>query len=32
VSILELQPEGKRVMKAEEFISGHKIKPGDRLG
>ncbi|MDD2702622.1 MAG: methionyl-tRNA formyltransferase [Candidatus Omnitrophica bacterium] len=31
VSILELQPEGKRVMKAEEFISGHKIKPGDRL-
>ncbi|MFA5363454.1 MAG: methionyl-tRNA formyltransferase, partial [Candidatus Omnitrophota bacterium] len=32
VNIRELQPEGKRVMKAEEFISGHKIKSGDRLG
>jgi len=30
--IEELQLEGKRRMKAEEFIAGHKISPGDRLG
>ncbi|MFH1413897.1 MAG: methionyl-tRNA formyltransferase [Candidatus Omnitrophota bacterium] len=32
IIIEELQIEGKRVMKAEEFISGHKISVGDRLG
>ncbi|MFH1247916.1 MAG: methionyl-tRNA formyltransferase [Candidatus Omnitrophota bacterium] len=30
--ILQLQPEGKRVMSAQEFISGHKISPGEILG
>jgi methionyl-tRNA formyltransferase len=30
--IEELQIEGKKKMKAEDFISGHRIKPGDRLG
>lgn len=30
--IEELQPEGKRIMKADEFISGHKICVGDRFG
>lgn len=32
VNILELQPAGKRVMKASEFISGHAVKPGERFG
>ncbi len=30
--IQELQIEGKRIMTAQEFISGHKIKQGDKLG
>lgn len=30
--IEELQMEGKRRMKVAEFISGHKISPGERLG
>ncbi len=30
--IQQLQIEGKRVMRADEFIAGHKICPGDRLG
>ena len=30
--IQELQIEGKRIMRAEEFIAGHRICPGDRLG
>lgn len=30
--IEELQMEGKRRMKPEEFIAGHRISPGDRLG
>lgn len=32
LSIEELQIEGKRRVKAEEFIAGHKISVGDRLG
>lgn len=32
VEILELQPEGKRIMTVEEFISGHKIITGERFG
>jgi methionyl-tRNA formyltransferase len=32
VSILELQPAGKRKMKASEFLRGHSTKPGDRFG
>ena len=30
--IKELQPEGKRRMKIEEFIAGHRISPGEILG
>jgi methionyl-tRNA formyltransferase len=30
-SIEELQLEGKRIMTAEEFIAGHKIKAGEIL-
>ena len=30
--ILELQPESGRRMTATEFLSGHHLKPGDRLG
>jgi methionyl-tRNA formyltransferase len=30
--ILELQPEGKRRMTAQEFLAGHPLKPGDKLG
>ena len=30
--IKELQPEGKRPMSAEEFISGHKLSIGQMLG
>ncbi|MFA5145056.1 MAG: methionyl-tRNA formyltransferase [Candidatus Omnitrophota bacterium] len=30
--IEELQIEGKRRMRAEEFIAGHKIKPGEQFG
>ena len=29
--ILEIQPEGKRVMTAREFLAGHAIAPGVRL-
>lgn len=28
--MLDVQPEGKRVMKASEFLSGHKLAPGSR--
>ncbi len=32
LSILELQPEGKRRMSAEEFVRGYRISAGERLG
>ncbi len=32
VIIHELQPEGGRRMKASEYLAGHKISPGERLG
>ena len=32
VSIHRIQPAGKRVLTTGEFLRGHKIKPGDRLG
>lgn len=32
VEILELQLEGKKRMNAADFLRGHKITPGDRLG
>ena len=31
LAIEVLQPEGKRAMKAQEFIAGHKISIGERL-
>jgi len=30
VRLLELQPEGKRRMAAAEFLSGHRLKEGER--
>lgn len=32
LSILELQPEGKRRMSGEEFVRGYRIKVGEKLG
>lgn len=32
VLIRALQPAGKRVMSAEEFLRGYRLQPGDRLG
>jgi methionyl-tRNA formyltransferase len=28
--LLDVQPEGKRVMRAAEFLSGHKLLPGSQ--
>ncbi len=30
--IRELQPQGGRVMKAAEYLAGHKFQPGEKLG
>jgi methionyl-tRNA formyltransferase len=30
--ILALQPEGKRALTAREFLSGHRVTAGDRVG
>jgi methionyl-tRNA formyltransferase len=32
LSLLELQPEGKRRMTAAEFVRGYRVKPGEQLG
>lgn len=32
LSILRLQPEGKRAMPVADFLNGYPVKPGDRLG
>jgi methionyl-tRNA formyltransferase len=32
LDILELQPAGKKRMTAKEFLRGHPLQPGDRLG
>ena len=29
--VLDLQPEGKRMMSARDFLAGHRIQPGSRL-
>jgi methionyl-tRNA formyltransferase len=31
VDLIELQPAGKRVMTAGEFLRGHLVRPGDRF-
>jgi hypothetical protein len=30
--VLELQPAGKRVMTAAEFLRGHPVHPGHHFG
>src|SRR5690606_4297931 len=30
--LLEVKPEGRRAMSAREFLAGHRIEPGTRLG
>jgi methionyl-tRNA formyltransferase len=32
VRLLQIQPEGRKTMSAREFLSGHRIEPGVRLG
>lgn len=32
LQILELQPEGKRRIRARDFIHGYRLKPAERLG
>ncbi len=32
LEILELQPQGRRVMSAQEFLRGYRVAVGDRLG
>jgi methionyl-tRNA formyltransferase len=32
LEILQLRPEGKREMPAGDFLHGHSVRPGDRLG
>ena len=32
LSLLEVQPEGKRRMSIEEFVRGYRVKPGEKLG
>jgi methionyl-tRNA formyltransferase len=32
LDILELRPEGKRNMPAGDFLHGHSVRPGDRMG
>ncbi len=32
VELLQIQPEGKRLMSAEEFLRGYRLRVGDRLG
>ncbi len=32
LEIIEVQPEGKRRMTAQEFINGYQPKSGDHLG
>ncbi len=32
VSIMQIQPEGKKTMTAAEFLRGNRLAPGDRFG
>lgn len=32
VCLVELQPEGRNMMTAAEFLRGYRMRPGDRLG
>lgn len=31
IQILEIQPEGRRVMDARDFLAGHRLRPGARF-
>jgi len=32
IDLIEVQAEGKRRMSAAEFLHGHQVKSGERLG
>lgn len=32
LELLEVQPEGKKVMSARDFLSGYRLQPGEKLG
>lgn len=32
IQLLRLQPEGRRVLTAREFLAGHVVRPGSRFG
>ncbi|HLW54964.1 MAG TPA: methionyl-tRNA formyltransferase [Candidatus Angelobacter sp.] len=32
LELLELQPEGKKIISARDFLSGYRLQPGERLG
>ncbi len=32
LSLLEVQPEGKRKMRVEEFVRGYRVKPEEKIG
>ena len=32
VRLLEVKPEGRRAMRVREFLAGHRVVPGSRLG
>ncbi|HZY73103.1 MAG TPA: methionyl-tRNA formyltransferase, partial [Edaphobacter sp.] len=32
IELIEVQAEGKRRMSAAEFLRGHQVKNGERLG
>jgi methionyl-tRNA formyltransferase len=32
LSLLEVQPEGKKRMSIEEFVRGYRVKPEEKLG
>jgi methionyl-tRNA formyltransferase len=29
--ITEIQPEGKRLLPARDFLAGHRLQPGERF-
>jgi methionyl-tRNA formyltransferase len=32
LELLEVQPEGKKIISARDFLSGYRLQPGERLG
>jgi methionyl-tRNA formyltransferase len=31
IQVVEIQPEGKRALRARDFLAGHRLAPGDRF-